>query len=230
MKRYDCDQGSPEWFRLRLGKPTASNFHKIITPGGKPSEQSRKYLYRLVAERLLAESFDDPLHLEWVERGKELEPHAAARFSFQHDVELERVGFVLSDDGRLGCSPDRFIKGKLESVEIKCPAPWTHIGYLLDGPGTDYKPQVNGQLLVAELEAVHLYSYSDRMPAHHQISYRDKAYIKTLARYLSDFLERLDEATERARSLGAYVANPAFTTPFDQNAPPVEPLTIVIPE
>ena len=32
MKRFDCEQGSPEWFALRRGVPTASEFHRIITP------------------------------------------------------------------------------------------------------------------------------------------------------------------------------------------------------
>ena len=64
-------------------------------------------------------------------------------------------GAVPSDDGRIGCSPDRTVMekgGRYSLVEIKCPAPWTHIGYLLDGPGADYRQQVQGQLLVTGAE------------------------------------------------------------------------------
>ena len=37
MKIVDVEQGSHEWLIARLGKPTASRFDKIITPG------TRKY-------------------------------------------------------------------------------------------------------------------------------------------------------------------------------------------
>ena len=230
MIRHDCEQGSTEWYRLRLGIPTASMFHRIITPGGKPSEQASKYAYRLVAERLLKESMDEPLHLEWVERGKALEPAAYANFEFQHDVKLERVGFVTSDNGMVGCSPDALIVGKNESIEIKCPAAWTHLGRLLDGMDNDYRPQVQGQLLIGQFDAVNFYSYHDRMPAFLLATRPDVPYMRLLKRLIADFVERLYEMTERARSLGAYAAAVDFSTPFDRDAPPREPLVIVIPD
>ena len=48
----DCQQGSEEWYRARLGIPTASNFSAIITPKGKPtaSETRTRYLHKLLAE------------------------------------------------------------------------------------------------------------------------------------------------------------------------------------
>lgn len=227
---YRCEQGSGEWYRLKMGKPSASNFHKIMTPATmKPSTQARSYMYRLIAERLLMESMEQQLHVEWIEAGKENEPNAVAQFEFMHGLELERVGFVTTDDGRIGCSPDRLVKDKSEAVEIKCPAPWTMIGYLLDGPGADYKPQVQGQLMVGEFERVHFYAYNTRMPALHIITEPDPAYMKTLGRLVSDFAEELDRMTERARSLGAYAASTSFQTPLEEAAPAAEPLTIIVP-
>ena len=133
MRIHNVAQGSLDWYRLRQGIPTSSNFDKIITPTGKPSAQGVKYQYRLIAERLLMESMDDQLAgVRWMEHGKEEEPNAVAQFQLVNDVELVDVGFITTDDGRLGCSPDRLIQGHHESVEIKCPAPWTQIGYLLD--------------------------------------------------------------------------------------------------
>jgi len=38
---------------LKLGIPTSSNFHKIITPQGKPWKQWREYACVLIAKRLL---------------------------------------------------------------------------------------------------------------------------------------------------------------------------------
>lgn len=230
-KIYRFEQGTAQWYACRMGKPTASQFHRIMTPVTmKASSQAPAYMYRLIAERLLLESMDEQLRVEWVERGKELEPHAVTHFEFTNEIELEPVGFVTTDDDKLGCSPDRLVKNKAEAVEIKCPAPWVQIGYLLDGPGTDYAPQVQGQLLVGEFERVHFYAYHDRMPAMHLVTYPDPVYQKALRRHLSDFLEQMDEALARAKALGAYVANPGFQTPLDETVPPREPLTIVVPE
>src|SRR6478609_9609842 len=75
MKIHDVAQRSPEWHALRLGKPTASEFHKIITPKtGKLSAQARKFACRLIAERLLNEPLDLLDGIEAIERGKAMEP------------------------------------------------------------------------------------------------------------------------------------------------------------
>jgi hypothetical protein len=50
---HDVAQYSEAYDRLKLGIPTSSNFHKIITPQGKPSKQWREYACLLIAERIL---------------------------------------------------------------------------------------------------------------------------------------------------------------------------------
>lgn len=205
-KKHFVDQGTEEWRALRIGVPTASNFHKIITPKtGKPSTQARGYMYQLIAEKLLNEQMEDGANrVEWVERGKIEQPNAERQLQFTHNLELEPVGFVTTDDGRLGCSPDALVVGKSEGVEIKCPLPPTQIGYLLDGLGDDYRPQVQGQILVAEFDHVHFYSWHPRMPPVYLRTVRDDRYIQILEPLLHKFLDELDTETERARSLGSY--------------------------
>jgi hypothetical protein len=225
----DVEQGSGDWYRLRMGIPTASMFHKIVTPGGKISEQRHAYRYRLIAERLLQESMDQPIDVEWVQHGKEMEPAAISNFQFQYDLELDRVGFITNDAGLVGCSPDALIKGRNEAIEIKCPAPWTQIGRLLDGLGNDYRPQVQGQLLVGQFDRCHFYSFSDRMPPLLLTTLPDMAYQKIMHRLILQFLEELEAGTARARSLGAYVVHPGYTTPHEEAAPGAEPLTIIVP-
>jgi len=198
-------QGSPEWYQVRLGIPTASEFHRILTPGGQPSKQARPYMYRLIAERVLGESMDDRFTgTEWMHRGKREEPNAAAQFAFTNDMVLEEVGFVTTNDGRMGCSPDRLISGRNEIVEVKAPAPWTQVGYLLDGPGDQYKAQVQGQLLIGEYECVHFYAWHPRMPPVHIVTLRDEPYLKLLDRHLQEFVDQLDEEEERCRRLGPF--------------------------
>lgn len=205
MKFYRVEQGSAQWYELRVGRPTASNFHKIITPKGEPSKQAVKYLYRLVAERLLNDTMDDQLgYVQWVEWGKSQQANAAAQFNFTNERQLLPGGFVTTDDGRLGASPDYLLDGYAEGVEMKCPAPWTQVEYLLDGPGDDYGPQVQGQLLVGEFRAVHFYSWHPQMPPLHKVTIPNSRYQSQLRSALGAFCDALDIMTERARMIGAY--------------------------
>jgi hypothetical protein len=233
MKVIQCEQGSEEWYEARLGRPTASQFHKIVTPGGKPSRQAQGYMYRLIAETLLHESMDDYLgSVQWIERGKMLEGDAAAQFEFTHNVELESVGLVTTDDGTMACSPDRLVAGRRAAVEIKCPAPWTHLGYLLDGPGADYRPQVQGQLMIGEFEQVVFYSYHPRCPAAEFVAHRDEPYIRVMRQLLRDFREQLAAALDRARALGIFLESHAMQTPMARAYPESgpDPLQVLLGE
>ena len=234
MKLYRVEQGSVEWYRLRLGIPTSSNFHKIVTPKGEPSKQAVKYLYRLIAERLLNETQDDEIgFVKWVAHGKEQEPYAVQQFEFVNEVTLEPGGFVTTNDGRLGASPDRIFKGHKESLEIKSPAPWTQLQYLLEGPDDAYIAQTQGHLLVGdEFDAVHFYTYNPRTPPFHKVILRDRRYQSILAAALDQFCDTLDVQTERARALGAFAEVRRVETPADVAYQPDEyvQLRLINPE
>ncbi|HEY2108097.1 MAG TPA: YqaJ viral recombinase family protein, partial [Candidatus Binataceae bacterium] len=200
----------------------------IITPKGAPTtgERRRKYMCRLIAERLLDYAMTDKFETEWTLRGKELEPQAAIAFARKFDCELADGAFITNGieieisgtpaytgDDSVGASPDRVIGGLRmtgrQGLEIKCPAPWTQIDYLLNGPGADYKQQVQGQLLVGEFEAMHFWAFHPQMPAFHTKTTRDEAYLALLARELYYFCAELDEATERVRRMGTFVPGQA---------------------
>jgi len=203
MKIHDVEQGTPAWLKLRLGIPTASEFDKIVTPAqGKLSASSVKYRNYLLAERLMGEPLDSLDNLQWIERGKLLEPQAVAQYEFTNDIATEAVGFVTTDDGRIGASPDRLVIGMPGCVEIKCPAPQTHVGYMLDGPGTDYRCQVQGQLWVAEMEWDDFYSFHPSMPPVLIRTFRDESFIDKLSAALVQFCDDLDEAEERIKQAG----------------------------
>lgn len=216
MKIIDCQQGTPEWFRARMGIPTASNFHLICTPAkGDYSKSARGYQFRLLAERLLKAPTGSVEGQQWMERGKELEPMAAAKYEFVYETETVPVGFITTDDGLIGASPDRLIKGQAAGLEIKCPAPPTHLEYLFDGPGADYLPQVQGQLLVAEFERVEFFSYHDRMPHALFLTHRDEDYIKKLRGHLDRFNAEMFDLCEKAKTLGVFQAYEEAATPTD---------------
>jgi hypothetical protein len=205
---HDMPQGTPAWFAARLGIPTSSSFDRIITAAkGELSKQARKYAHQLVAEILLGEPMDAATgNLEWVARGKLLEPQAVQQYEFTTDTETRAVGFITTDDGRLGCSPDRLVIGQRGALEIKCAAPQTHMGYLLDGPGDDYKQQVQGQLAIAELEYVDLYAFHPSLPPATIRTYRDEPYIAKMRAALSEFLDMRDSMLAQARASGGFDA------------------------
>lgn len=216
---HDVQQNTPAWYALRLGIPTASEFHKIITPTkGEFSKQADKYAFYLIAEAVLHEPLDSISHLQRIEEGRLLEPDAANQYAFVKEVELIKVGFITTDDGRMGASPDRLIAGKPGALEIKCPAPHTHVGYRLGGPGDDYRPQVQGQMLVGELEFVDFYSYHPRMPPVLLHTMRDPLYIAKMSAALRQFDDMLRTFTDLVRREGYFDERSAIMTPVDQLA------------
>jgi hypothetical protein len=235
MIPHYVDQGSPEWWALKLGVPSASNFHKIISPKKmEPSAQAGDYMLRLIAEKILKESTDDQLKIEWAERGKVEQPHAAQAFEFLTDLKLKPIGFITTDDGRLGCSPDYLIADHPQAVEIKCPAPWTHLGYLLNGLDDNYRPQVQGQLLIGGFDMVHFYSYHPQLPGRHIGTVVDRGFQPKLVAALYVFLERLDRAFERAVALGCRVVSTPAARPLERAYPDTgdhePPLQLEVPD
>lgn len=210
MKTYRTTQRSEEWYELRRGLPCASGFQYIITPKGVPTsgERRRAYMHRLIAERLLGYSMETRHINYWTQRGGEMEPQAMAAFAKQFGREVEDGEFFITNDfGTVGCSPDYILKSPpkfREGVEIKAPAPWTQVGYLLEGPGDNYRQQVQGQLLVGEFDVMHFYSYHPQMPPCHVRTVRDESFIEKLVKELAIFLVDLDKEEARVREMGTF--------------------------
>ena len=190
MKIIDCVQNTPEWAAARLAIPTASKFGEILTPTGKLSAQADKYMLELCAEWLSGQPCDD-YQSDWMKRGTELEPEARALYAFRMDVEPQTVGFITRDDGLVGCSPDALI-GADGLAEFKCPAPHTHVRYLLgEKLDSKYLPQVQGQMWIAEREWCDWVSYHPTMPPAIVRTVRDKFYIKALASAVDEFIGKM---------------------------------------
>lgn len=180
MRVNNFEQGSQEWLQSRLGKPTASNFGKLITPTGKPSASAEGYINELVAQRITGE-IPEFFKSEAMERGNELEPHAKASYEFTHDIEVVEVGLCLHDDFECGASPDGLI-GDDGGIEIKCPLPHTHVAYLRGGEvPSKYIPQIQGCMWITGREWWDFMSYHPSMQDLIVRVYRDEAYIKKLA-------------------------------------------------
>ena len=89
----EMEQGTPEWFAVRMGLPTASQFATIMAKGrsGGDSKTRQTYLYKLAGEILTGDPMDS-FSNHHMERGHEMEPEARRYYAFMHDVEPQQVG------------------------------------------------------------------------------------------------------------------------------------------
>ena len=197
---HDMPQYSEEWWAIRRGLPTASGANKLLTPTGKLSAQSDGYLNELLAERA---GFGDPPidPTEWMLRGLMLEPEARAWFELETGFMVREVGFITTDDGRAGCSPDGLLADPLAylpiGLEIKCPKASTHFSYLRGGILPPYyAPQVHMSLVVTGAASWWFLSYFPGLEPL-LLEVKPDSYTKAVAAALDEFTDRL--AKEAAR-------------------------------
>jgi hypothetical protein len=194
-------QGTTAWLKLRAGIPTASCFDMILTPKGKPSTSAERYLYELLAERILGRPIVKAV-TTWMDRGSQTEAEAVAYYESLRDLDTVKVGFVTNDAGSIGASPDRLV-GDDGLLEIKVPKESTHVGYLLNGTvGDTYWPQLQGQLWITERKWVDIMSYSPGMPEAVIRVQRDEAYIEKLAATVTAFSFELEKLAAVSRERG----------------------------
>lgn len=164
MKLIECEQGSPEWLQARLGIVTASEVDSLITPlwKARTGEGVATYLATKIAERWRG----CPLtayHGGSMEQGTLREDEAVAWYALDQNVDVRKVGFITTDDGKMGCSPDGLMDDG--GIEIKCPEPHTHVGYLLAGVlPSKYAAQVHASMLVTGLPRWRFLSYCRGFP------------------------------------------------------------------
>jgi hypothetical protein len=198
MVYHKVPQNSDAWDILRLGIPTSSKFSEIVTPGGKPSKSSKRYMHRLLAEWRNGAPLMDPqsqYQSGWMERGHLLEEQAVKAYEFVTNSDTESGGFVTDDAGLIGASPDRLV-GEDGLLEIKCPSPAVHMGYMVEGVQSligDYWPQLQGQLLITGRKWVDIVSYCD-CPGFPPVVIRvqrDEPYIENLQNALVEFVREM---------------------------------------
>lgn len=193
MITLNAAQGSLEWVKARIGVATASQFHRIITD--KKMERSASlegYAHELLAEQLLGVPMNGASSA-FMERGSLLERQAVGWYELQRELDTEPIGFVLRDDRRVGCSPDRFV-GTTGLLEIKCPTAPVHVSYLLSDEGIGYRAQVQGQLWICEREWSDTLSWHPELPCALVRITRDDRFIAALDRCVTQLLDYLEDA------------------------------------
>lgn len=198
MKVFNFEQGSVEWCQARAGLPTASEFKNLVTPKWKvrTGEMVETYL----AEKLAEAWQNAPLNKYNtfdMDAGSLLENEAVPWLEISRECKVDRIGFITTDDGRIGCSPDGLI-GDDCGLEVKCPSVHVHVKYLLGGVVPDeYLPQVQGGIYVTGRPLWVFESYCRHFPKLALVAKRDEEAQECLHEALTLFLGRFDRAMER---------------------------------
>ncbi len=168
MTILDHPQRSGPWYAARRGLPTCSRFDQILTAvTGKPSAAQSKLIDELLAESLcpVEEALPEYVSPE-MEQGMRLEAEArcAYEFEFANSQPIREVGFILSECGRFGGSPDALV-GDDGGVELKAPSPSTHLGYIRGGTlPNEYRVSVHGYMVVTGRKWWDFASYARHLP------------------------------------------------------------------
>lgn len=193
----EFEQCSDEWFALRCGCVTASEFATVMAKGrgSSPSKTRRTYMLKLIGEKLTGDPTDyySNFHME---RGKELEPEARMLYTLQTGNEVQQIGFVKAGD-EIGYSPDGLV-GNDGLIEIKTKLPHLQIEVLLaDEVPPEHMAQIQGGLWVTEREWLDFVSYWPKLPMFTKRVYRDEKYIANLTAEINRFLSEMHELMEK---------------------------------
>lgn len=197
------DQRSPDWFKARLGKVTASRVADVAakTKAGVSASRSN-YMAQLICERLtqtVAEGYTSA-EMQW---GTDQEPYARAAYSAKIGELVEEVGFIDHPTiAGAGASPDGLVAEGL--VEIKCPNTSTALDWILSGkvPGK-YLTQMQWQMACTSRPWCDFVSYDPRLPENLRLLVirvdRDEERIKELEQEVIEFLRELDDKVTKLR-------------------------------
>lgn len=189
----DIEQNTEEWFALRRGKVTASNFGAIMANYGKAfGNPALQYAMRVAIEAKTDRTIET-FKNEWMERGLELEDEARQMYSDMTFAEVLNGGFCERD--RFGASSDG-LSGE-GMIEIKCVKYSTHFERLVKGGfDTSYQWQIRGQMYVYDLPWCDFVSYCPDFPLNKQLYiyrvYRDAEEEEKLIARLNDFVKQVD--------------------------------------
>lgn len=199
MKIHKVEAGSAEWLQLRAGLPTASEMKELVSPTGKirTGEGPAKYFAKKLAEKWLGRPIETGKFSPMIQ-GNILEEHAIPWLEMSQDITIVRPGFITTDDGKSGCTPDGMDVGHTTGYEIKCCEPHTHCRYLIDGEvPDDYIIQVQHSLFVTGLRDWRFLSYCRRFPELLIVVDREPDIIAAIAEAIDGFSERMTKEYAR---------------------------------
>ncbi len=210
MKIHDFQQGTLEWTLLHFGIPTASGLDNLLTPEFelRKGEMPKTYVYKKVAEKLQGRPLIDLSASSFMlEQGMIVESEARPWYALEYDKKIRQVGFITTDDGRFGCSPDGIIEdsGTPDNdcgLEIKSPAAYTHVKYLVNGVlPKEYVAQVYGSMYATGFKKWIFISYRRGFPALVLEIYQTDKAIEMIQAAIHGFHFDFDRAMQRISNI-----------------------------
>ena len=167
ITKYDIEQGTDEWDKLRLGIVTASVVGQMVTPStikAASNAETRALTALLAAERITG--WTDPTYVGAdMERGWDDEPRAIEVYEKHRGVTVDSLGFMVRDDWgfKIGYSPDGLV-GKDGLIEIKSRRPKKHLQTIISGTvPAENMAQIQAGLLVSGRDWCDYISYCGGM-------------------------------------------------------------------
>lgn len=147
MIHHDYEQGSEAWLSVRKGCITGSQFKvaRDRLKNGNLSGKAQLYAMDLARERIGGHAPAKFTNAA-MRMGTEQEPFARMAYEAKTGHIVDEVGFITTDDGLFGCSPDGLI-GDDGVIEIKTMVSSdTLFTAVVEGDLSEYIDQVNGYL------------------------------------------------------------------------------------
>lgn len=177
---HTMEQRTPEWYAVRFGKITGSDFFKFLGTAKTIEDK----IFEKAAEQITKQPATEGFVSIDTERGKTLEDEAIFLYSAKTDNNVTQVGFV-ERNAFSGCSPDGLVGGD-GMIEVKCPRPAGHLKTVIKGYiKPEYVTQIQYNLFICERQWCDFVSYCQAFGEPHVIRvYRDEDYIAKIKQAL----------------------------------------------
>ena len=194
MSNEELVQGSEDWFKVRMGKITASKLSDLMkkTKYGESTYKTRLRM-ELAIERITGKSASPNFMNQAMHDGIEREPDARTLFEAITGKEVALCGsFNHPEIVNTSASPDGLIRGENATLELKCPTHITHAKNLLsDKMPSNYIYQVQWQIACTESDFAYFASYHPDYPPELRLKWvrveRDDSVIKSLEEAVRQF-------------------------------------------
>lgn len=161
MEINNCEQKSPEWWTIKVGKISGTRFGQAI------STRANRLPYELVNEMLDGIIIDDEYINDAMQFGIDQEPIARELYSKASGIPFREIGIMYSDHSPIHiASPDGINPDNDIVLEIKCTQDGAiHLQRYFDGPESAYMSQIINYFAISDqIREVHWVSYCPNRP------------------------------------------------------------------
>ena len=185
---HNFDQRTDEWYQIRLGRLTGSDFHTFLGN----SETKKNKLLQKAAEKITGESDEEHILTEDIQRGIDLEDEAILMYEMQTGNTVDKVGFIEKDEFS-GCSPDGLV-GTDGIIEVKCPKQSVFLKQVVeDKIKPEYYTQIQYNLFISGRKWCDYIAYNKKFPLFIKRFDIDKETFEKIEKTLNECTEKIKE-------------------------------------